>query len=128
MDATSQVMMLETDDAGTRRSCVAVLATCGDSIWQTMDTPRTDATYLSEVADQYLTADGSAGRIRDLLAGGAEIVLCTHWQSLFSNGTMTGLGVLAEVVRRVRDTLGDAVRWTKCSDLAAETVARASLA
>jgi hypothetical protein len=59
VDATSQVMILDTDDAGTRRSCVAVLATCGDSIWQTMNTPRTDAAYSSEVADRYLTADGS---------------------------------------------------------------------
>jgi len=73
----------------------------------------------------YLTADGRAGRIRDLLDGGGEVVLCTHWQSLFSNGTMAGLGVLAEVGRRVRDNLGDAVRWTKCSDLAAGAVARA---
>lgn len=124
-DATAEVMVLETDDAGVRRSCVAVLATCGDRIWQTMDTPRTDAAYVSEVADLYLTADGEAGRIHDLITGGGQIVLCTHWQSLFSNGTMTGLNVLAEVARRVQDVLGDAVQWTKCSDIAAAAVARA---
>lgn len=124
VDATAQVMILEAGDAGTRRSCVSVIATCGDYIWRTMDTPRTDPEYIAEVADLYLTADGQAGRIRDVLAGGGEIVLCTHWQSLFSNGTMAGLGVLAEAARRVRDVLGDAVRWTKCSDLAAAAVQR----
>ena len=126
VDATAEVMVLEKDDAGVRRSCVAVLATCGDRIWQTMDTSCTDAAYISEVADLYLTtADGEAGGIHDLIAGGGQIVLCTHWQSLFSNETMTGLKVLAEVARRVRDVLGDAVQWTKCSDIAAEAVARA---
>jgi hypothetical protein len=125
VDARAEVMILETDDAGVRRSCVAVLATCGDFIWQTMNTPRTDPAYISEVADLYLTADGKAGRIRDLLDGGGEIVLCTHWQSLFSNGTMTGLAVLREMARRVRENFGDALQWTKCSDLAAAAVARA---
>jgi hypothetical protein len=125
-DTISQVMILETDDEGTRRSCVSVIATSGDLIWQTKDTPRTDAEYIAEIADLYLTTDGKGGRIRSILDGGGEIVLCTHWQSLFSNGTMTGLEVLAEVGRRVRDCLGDAVQWTKCSDLAAAAVARAT--
>ncbi|MEI6500221.1 MAG: hypothetical protein WCP21_04250 [Armatimonadota bacterium] len=125
VDTTAQVMIRETDDLGTRRSCVSVIATCSDFIWQTIDTPRTDAEYIGEVADRYLTADGKAGRIRDIVDGGGEVVLCTHWQSLFSNGTMAGLQVLADVCRRVRETLGDAVRWTKCSELAAAAVARA---
>jgi hypothetical protein len=43
VDATARVMILETDDTGTRRSCVSVFATCSDFIWQTMDTPRTDS-------------------------------------------------------------------------------------
>jgi hypothetical protein len=124
VDAQAQVMIDEREGT-TRRTCVSVIATCNDLLWPTMDSPRTDAAYLSEVADGYLTADGKAGRIRDLLDGGGEIVLCTHWQSLFSNGTMTGLAVLAEVGRRVRDNLGDAVRWMKCSDLAAATLHRA---
>jgi len=125
-DAKAEVMILETDEAGRRRSCVSVIATCPDRIWPTMDTPRTDAEYIGEVADLYLTADGKGGRIAELVAGGGDIVLCTHWQSLYSNGTLTGLGVLAEIARRVRDSLGDAVQWTKCSDLAAATVERCS--
>ena len=124
VDGRAEVMLLETDGV-VRRSCVAVLATCGDRIWQTMNSPRTDAEYIGEVADLYLTADGQAGRIRDLFDGGGEIVLCTHWQSLFSNGTMTGLTVLGEVARRVRETFGEALQWTKCSDIAAAAVARA---
>jgi hypothetical protein len=127
VDATSQALVLEADEAGTRRSCVSVIATCRDFIWQTMDTLRADPEYIGELANLYLTADGKAGRIRDLVEGGGGIVLCTHWQSLFSNGTMAGLGVLAEVARRVRARLGDAVRWTKCSDLAAAAVARAGV-
>ena len=124
-DARAEVMILETDDAGTRRSCVAVLATCPDLIWRTMDTTRTDPGYLAEVADLYLTADGKAGRIREVVDGGGDVVLCTHWQSLFSNGTMAGLGVLAEIGRRVQNALGEAVRWTKCSDVAAAALGRA---
>jgi hypothetical protein len=125
VDARAKVMILETDASGRRRSCVSVFATCRDLIWQTMDTTRTDAEYISGVADLYLTADGRAGRIQELLDGGGEIVLCTHWQSLFSNGSMTGLRVLGEIGRRVRDLPAGAVQWTKCSDLAAAAVQRA---
>lgn len=122
-DARSEVMIDETDAAGQRRSCVAVLATCPDRIWPAMDTPRTDAALVGEMADAYLTADGAAGRIRELVDGGGEVVLCTHWQSLFSNGTMTGLQVLAEIARRVHDTFGSSARWMRCSELAAAALA-----
>ncbi len=124
VDARAEVMIRETDAAGVRHSCVSVIATCHDMIWQTMDSPRTDPEYIGQIADLYLTADGTSGRIRELLDGGGDIVLCTHWQSLFSNGTMTGLQVLAKIGQRVRDALGDAVRWMKCSELAAEALRR----
>jgi len=124
-DTRAQVMIDETDGAGRRRSCVSVIATVNDYLWPTMDSPRTDAEHLAAFADHYLTIDGRSGRLRELLDGGGDLVLCTHWQSLFSNGTLAGLGALSEVARRVRDTLGDAVRWTKCSDLAATALMRA---
>ena len=41
VDATAEVMILEPEGTDARRSCVAVLATCGDFIWETMNTPRT---------------------------------------------------------------------------------------
>ncbi len=123
-DARAEVKILEPGE-GAVRSCVHIIATCSDRFWQTMDTPRTDAEYISGVADCYLTADGRAGRMRELVDGGGEIVMCTHWQSLFANGARTGLRALAEVARRVRDVLGDRVEWTRCSEVAQNAVARA---
>ena len=93
-------------------------------LWRTMDYPGADDEYIGSIADQYLTLDGTGGRIAAALADGCEIVLCTHWQSLFSNGTHAGLRALAEVARRVRETLGDRVEWLRCSELAAQAVAR----
>ena len=120
----AEVMILEPQAAGPPRSCVSVIATVGDMLWRTMDYPGADDEYIGSIADQYLTLDGTGGRIAAALADGCEIVLCTHWQSLFSNGTHAGLRALAEVARRVRETLGDRVEWLRCSELAAQAVAR----
>lgn len=121
VDARARVSVLDRPE----RWCAHVVATCDDFIWPCIDTPRTDAAQVAEVADRYLTADGSAGRMVDLLNGGGEIVICTHWQSLFANGTRTGLRALAEVGRRVREVFGERVEWVPCSELARRAVARA---
>ena len=99
---------------------VSIWSQCGDFIWDTMETAQTDDAYVCSVADRFLTEDGRAGRLAELLRAGVPIVFHSHWQSLYSNGRETGLRVLDEVGRRVQEARGDEVRWVKCSELAAE--------
>jgi hypothetical protein len=96
---------------------VSVPGTTHDAFWQTIDTPRDDDAFVSEVAGQLLTQDGRDGEIRQMLDGGGWPILVTHWQSMFSNGLGTGLRALDELGRRVQEHLGDEVVWCSFADL-----------
>jgi hypothetical protein len=102
---------------------VSIPGTITDFWWQTIDCPRTDAAYVQEIADRMLTADGRAGKIREVLDAGGWPVLVTHWQSLFSNGTEAGLVILDELGRRIARTLGEEVEWLSCMEMARRTAA-----
>ncbi|NLW49508.1 MAG: hypothetical protein GXY85_01515 [Candidatus Brocadiaceae bacterium] len=102
---------------------VSLWSRCDDYLWNTMETARTDDACVRSVADRFLTDDGAGGRLAELLQAGEPIVFHSHWQSLFSNGRETGLRILDEVGRRIRQAWGDRVTWLKCSDLAARIAA-----
>lgn len=94
------------------RRVVAMPGTIPDMMWKAMDTTDTSEEYVLKVADEYITADGSDGKIVKMLASGGIPILTTHWQSLFSNGARTGLRILNEIGRRVNENLSDKVVWT----------------
>ena len=98
---------------------VSIWAQVGDHLWQTMETGDDSPDLVARIAAAYLTEDGREGRLAQLYAAGTPMVLCTHWQSLYSNGRRTGLRVLEEVCRRIHAAWGPRVAWTKCSELAA---------
>lgn len=107
---------------------VSIPALVEDHWWATIDSPRTDAGFVSEVTDRLLTADGTGGQIRRVLDAGGWPVILTHWQSLFSNGLESGLAVLDELGRRVETVLSQEVRWLNFSEIADLTVSAASSA
>jgi len=103
---------------------VSVPASMDDLLWDTIwKHGPADAAAVGALADAFLTADGRAGRVREVLDAGGWPVLLAHWQTLWSNGHETGLAVLDEVGARVARALGDAVRWSSCLELAAATAA-----
>ena len=99
------------------RNVVSVPATTEDHFWQMMDTTDTSDAYVSAVADELITADGSAGEIIDVINGGGWPILITHWQSLFSNGLGTGLRALDEVARRINENYSDRVEWMDAKEI-----------
>ncbi len=99
------------------RRVVSVPATTSDHIWQTMDTTDTSEEYVSRVADELLTEDGTAGEIVDVLETGGWPILIAHWQSLFSNGLGTGLRVLEETARRIEERLSGRVTWMSAEEI-----------
>lgn len=108
-------------EAGT--TLVHIPALVNDYWWDTIDSPRTDTEFLSALTDRILTRDGRAGKIREVLDAGGWPVVLTHWQSLFSSGLETGLVILDELGRRIRETLADEVEWMNFSEIACRTAA-----
>jgi hypothetical protein len=102
---------------------VSIVSQGNDFAWQTMDTLESGDDYVRSIADLWLTADGSAGRLAELFHAGTPVIFHTHWQSLYSNGRRTGLRVLDEVGRRVASAWGADAEWTKTSAVA-DMVAR----
>jgi len=97
---------------------VSVWGATDDSIWQTHEIDTAEYVLSpQQLADRYLTADGSGGRLAELIGGGGPLVLVTHGQSLFSNGSALGLRTYQEVVRRMQRLWGDRIAWNKLSEL-----------
>lgn len=99
------------------RCLVSIPATTFDRFWQTIDCPRTDDTYISEIADILITADGTSGEIIDVLETNGYPILVTHWQSLVSNGLGTGLKILDEVAKRINQHLQNRVTWMSAEEI-----------
>ena len=105
------------------RTVVTIPATVYDYFWQTMDTPDDSDELVRRVADGYITEDGKGGDIIKELELGAYPILCTHWQSLCSNGNLTGVRALDLVGQRVKKHLSDRVEWVSFEDLLERVVA-----
>ncbi len=99
------------------RRVVSVPATTSDHIWQCMDTTDTSEEYISHVADEVITADGTGGEMIRVMENGGWPILITHWQSLFSNGLGTGLKVLSEVAHRIESNLSSHVKWMSAEEM-----------
>jgi hypothetical protein len=97
---------------------VSIPTVTDDVFWKTIDSPRQDPRYPAEIADELLSEDGRTGQIRKVLDAGGWPVILTHWQSLYSNGLLTGLAALHEVGRRVRARLADTCEWMNSSRIA----------
>jgi hypothetical protein len=94
--------------------------TTNDFFWrlQNAASRRTMTGRIDAAADLLLTCNGKRGRIRELADAGAPVVICTHWQSLFCDGSGAGLSCFEKVLKRIREHLDGAVQWMKCSEMA----------
>lgn len=111
-------------DEGAGEAVVSIWTGTNDFIWNTQEPDRPEPTQSPEtLADRFLTADGTAGRLAMLRDGGGPLILVTHWQSLHSNGTRLGLATYREVVARIAALLGPRFEWRKLSTIAQQFVA-----
>jgi hypothetical protein len=107
------------------QAVVSVPATCSDIFWS-MERP-TRAERLKHVQDgidRLLSADGRTGRIRQLVEWGQPVVLLSHWQSLFTQGSGIGLEGLAALAERIQKIFGSRLEWVTCSELARRAAGR----
>lgn len=111
------VVVLDRDKG---EAVVSILCNANDYFWNTQYAAGVNAT---QAADKFITADGQAGRLVDLIRGDAWAVMVTHWQSLYSNGSRQGLAGLDEVASRLARTYGPRLLWMTNSQIARYRVA-----
>jgi hypothetical protein len=109
----------------TGQTVVSIPATTGDAFWDTQrpmaPTFRAARGAAAAGVDRLLSANGTTGRIRALMRQRCPILILTHWQSLFSDGSCAGLWALERLFARIRKNIAHEVDWVTCSALAART-------
>ena len=94
-----------------------------DHLWVTQEFERPESGQNpTKLADLYINADGTKGRIVELLQGNGPVVLKTHYQSLYSNGTELGLETMQVVVERLQKIFGNQIEWMPLSTIASRFV------
>jgi len=100
------------------QTVVSVPANFPDIFWS-MERPTGERRqFIQNNIDHLLSADGRTGRIRELIESGHPVVLLTHWQSLYTQGTGLGLEGLAALAGRIQKVFGNSVEWISCSERA----------
>jgi hypothetical protein len=89
--------------------------TCPEFCWFTQ---QPEGRQAGETADRFITADGTAGRFIELIAGDAWLITVCHWQSIFSDGTRAGLLALDEAYARLARHVGPRLLWVTTSEIA----------
>ena len=97
-------------DGSDPRCVVHTIACTGD--W----TGGWDATTPGGV-DKFITADGSAGRMVDVITRGEPALMLAHWTGIFFNGQETGFKIFQEVVKRLNARFNH-LHWMKLSEVA----------
>jgi hypothetical protein len=101
------------------QAVVSVPANFADLFWSMERPTRAERQkFISDNIDRVLSADGRTGRIRQLIESGHPVVLLTHWQSLYTQGTGLGLEGLAALAERIKKVFGNSMEWVSCSERA----------
>ena len=101
------------------QAVVSVPANVDDIFWSMEQPTRAERQKLiSDNIDRVLSADGRTGRIRQLIDSGHPVVLLTHWQSLYTQGTGLGLDGLVALAERTQKVFGNSIEWVSCSERA----------
>ena len=105
-------------DEAAGEAVVSVWSATDDYIWNAQERGSAEEKMSPKtLADRYLTEDGQSGRLAELLHGGGPLILVTHWQSLYSNGSRLGLKTYQEIAARIAALWSDRVCWRKLSEL-----------
>jgi hypothetical protein len=103
---------------------VSVPANGPDTFWS-MELPREKRQeFINHNIDRMLSADGRTGRIRQLIDSGHPVILLSHWQSLYTQGTGLGLEGLGALAERIHKVFGKNIEWISCSERAQRFVSQ----
>jgi hypothetical protein len=103
-------------DTPNPRCVVSIVACTGD--W----TGGWDCTLPGGV-DKFITADGQAGRMVEVIQRGEPAMILGHWTGVYFNGQELGLQILQEVVKRLHARFDNLI-WMKLAELSRYWAAR----
>jgi hypothetical protein len=110
---------IEYENPGRSQVVVSVPANADDIFWSMERPTRAERMqFINDGIDRLVSADGRTGRIRQLIESGHPVVLLTHWQSLYTQGTGLGLEGLRALVERIQKVFGNSLEWVSCSERA----------
>jgi len=112
-------LSIEFENPSRHQSVVSVPANAPDVFWS-MELPTLEERkqFIKSNIDRLISEDGRTGRIRELIAGGFPVILLTHWQSLYTQGTGLGLEGLQTLLERIQKVFGNTMEWVTCSERA----------
>jgi hypothetical protein len=67
--------------------------------------------------DRFITADGAAGRMVEVIERGEPAMMLAHWTGIYFNGQELGLQIMQEVVKRLHARYDNLI-WMKLAELA----------
>lgn len=115
---------IEYEDPARGQVVVSVPANTGDIFWSMeLATREQRWRFIQDGINRLLAPDGRTGRIRELIDAARPVVLVTHWQSLYTQGTGLGLDGLSALAERIHKVFGDSFEWVTCSEMARRFVA-----
>lgn len=98
---------------------VSVPSNAGDIFWSMDLSDKKDRVkFIKDGIDRLVSPDGKTGRIRQLIESGFPVVIVTHWQSLYTQGTELGLEGLNVLADRIKKVFGSTFEWVPCSEMA----------
>jgi hypothetical protein len=100
------------------QSVVSVPANFADLFWS-MEKPAGERVqFIKDNIDKVLSADGRTGRIRQLIDSSYPVILLSHWQSLYTQGTGLGLEGLSALAERIQKVFGNSIEWVNMTEMA----------
>jgi hypothetical protein len=96
---------------------------CPEYCWNTQQPYGWQA---AESADRFITADGTSGRLVELIEHDAWLLTVCHWQSIYSDGSRAGLMALDEAFARLARYAGPRLLWLTMSEIARYQAATAA--
>lgn len=110
---------VEYKDAERGQVVVSVPSNAGDIFWSMeLPTQKERLKFINDGIDRLVSPDGKTGRIRQLIESGHPVVIVTHWQSLYTQGTELGLEGLTVLAERIQKVFGSDLEWVTCSEMA----------
>lgn len=109
---------VEYRDGERDQSVVSVPANFPDLFWSMEKPPGERVQFIKDNIDKVLSADGRTGRIRQLIDSGYPVILLTHWQSLYTQGTGIGLEGLSALAERIQKVFGNHIEWVSMTEMA----------